>query len=58
MVIGLEQEGGSFDYSHGAGISSLKAGRGISVETFVLGDVFPPDDLARVLRLLYTYHTL
>ena len=49
MVFGLEQEEGSFDYSHGAGTSSpshpLKAGRGICAETCRLDDVFPPDDL-------------
>ena len=49
MVFGLEQEDGSFDYSHGAGTPSpsleLKAGRGISAETCGLDDVFPPDDL-------------
>ena len=41
MVFGLEQEDGSFDYSHGP----LKAGRGISAETCGLDDMFPPDDL-------------
>ena len=44
MVFGLEQEDGSFNYSHGAGIP-LKAGRWISAETCGLDDVFPPDDL-------------
>ena len=47
MVFGLEQEDGSFDYSHGASTCSqpMKTGRGISAETCGLGDVFPPDDL-------------
>ena len=48
MVFGLEQEDGSFDYSHGRWhILSipLKAGRGISAETCGLDDVLPPDDL-------------
>ena len=47
MVFGLEQEDGSFDYSHGADILSipLKAGRGIRAETCELDYVFPPDDL-------------
>ena len=47
MVFGLEQEDGSFNYSHGAGTSfPLKSGRGISDETCGLDDVFPPYDLS------------
>ena len=48
MGLGLEQDHGSFNYSPGAGTSSpsrQKPGRGISVETCGLDDVFRPDDL-------------
>ena len=47
MVFGLEQEDGSFDYTHGLAhpLHPIKTGRGISTETCGLDDVFPPDDL-------------
>ena len=63
MVVGLEQEDGSFDYSHGAGPSSPShqkqveeyAPKPVSWMMFFLLATFA---LARALHLLYTYHTL
>ena len=66
MVFELEQDDGSFDYSHGAGTSytgihysqsiPLKAGRGISAETCGLDGVFPPDDLGSGPCYIHTEH--
>ena len=62
MVFGPQQEDGSFEYCHGADTtfpSHLKAGRGISTETYELDDVCPLDDIGSGLCTpLFTYHTL
>ena len=62
MVFGLEQDDGSFDYSHDAGTSSPSHQKQVEeyapkpvgwVVCFLLTTLV----LARALHLLYTYHT-
>ena len=63
MVFGLEQEDGSFEYSHGAGTSSPSHLKQVEEEApkpvvWMMCFLLTTLVMARALVLLFTYHTL